>query len=232
MMCKQSLEPSTSHQWVFNHVTSPFSSLHKCALGWGQELTCCWLHFVCYSKAERCAVKSVCELKPVAKAPIHTAWLPLRVCSWCLFNPSFTPGSKLEVIYPCARMEQGDFCLFFSICLECVWMLCVKHGEWMGRRSWEEGPGAFVCSLSWSGAIDLYSSGHTEGQSSCFRTVMMMLFRLRDSFEQQDGAKAIHILPMPVKREEMWVGVGKTQGWACIRNLLQKVELRGHENAI
>lgn len=147
MMCKQSLESSMSHQRVFNHVTSPaipFSSLLKCALGWGQELTCSWVHFVCYSKAERCAVKSVCELKPVGMAPIHTAWLPLRVCSWCLFNPSFTPGSKLEVIYPCARMKWGDLCLFFSICLECVWKLCVIHGEWVGGRRWEEGPRVFA----------------------------------------------------------------------------------------
>lgn len=132
MMCKQSLESSMSHQ-LFNHVASPaipFSSLHKCALGWGQELTCSWLHFVCYSKAEGCAVKSVCELlKPVGMAPIHTAWLPLRVCSWCLLNPSFTPGSKLEVIYPCARMKQGDLCLFFfHLFGMCVDAVCERRG--------------------------------------------------------------------------------------------------------
>lgn len=116
MMCKQSLESSMSHQQVFNHVTSPaipLSSLRKCALGWGQGLTFSWLHFVCYSKAERCAVKSVCVLKPVGKAPIYTAWLPLKACCLWLFNPSFTSGSKLEVIYPCARMKWGDLCLFF-----------------------------------------------------------------------------------------------------------------------
>lgn len=194
MMCKQCLESSTSPQRVFNHVASPaipFSSLRKCALGWGQELTCSWLHFACYSKAERCAVNSVCELKPVGKAAVHTAWLPLRVCSWCLFNPSFTPGSKLGVIYPCAWMQWGDLCLFFSVRLGHVWILCVKHGEGVGRRRWEEGPQAFVCCLPWAGAVDPYCSGPTESHSSYLRAVVMLLFMVRDSFEQQDGAKVI-----------------------------------------
>lgn len=222
MMCKQRLESSMIYQQVFNHRTSaiPFSSLHKCALGWGQELTCSWLHFVCYSKAERCAVKSVCERQPVTMAPIHTAWHPLRVCSWCLFNPSFTPGSKLEVIYPRARMRWGDLCLFFSICLECLWMLCVKHGEQVGRRRWEEGPQAFVCSLSWAGPIDPQVPLRV---SSCCRAVVMLLLRMRDSFEQQNGAKVIHILPIASKTEKKceweWEGprAGYVSGVCCRR---------------
>lgn len=61
---------------------------------------------------------------------------------------------------------------------------------------------------------------------------MVVLFRLRDGFEQGDEAKVIPVLPKPLKREKMGVGMGKTPGWACIRSLLQKVELRGPENVM
>lgn len=168
MMCKQCLESSTSPQRVFNHVTSPaipFSSLHKCALGWGQELTCSWLHFACYSKAERCAVNSVCELKPVGKAAVHTAWLPLRVCSWWLFNPSFTPGSKLEVNLSLCLNEMRWFMLvFFYLFGTCVDTVCETWG--VGGKEEVRGRTSSLCllpSLSW-GSWSMFLRSHWGSQ--------------------------------------------------------------------
>lgn len=38
------------------------------------------------------------------------------------------------------------------------------------------------------------------------------MFRLRDGFEQQDGAKAIHILTVPLKKRRNVSGIGKDPG--------------------
>lgn len=40
----------------------------------------------------------------------------------------------------------------------------------------------------------------------------MVLFRLRDSFEQQDEAKVIHILPMPPEKRRNVSGSGRDPG--------------------
>lgn len=45
-----------------------------------------------------------------------------------------------------------------------------------------------------------------------FRAVVMVLFRLRGSFEQQDGAKRLKILPMPLKKRRNVSGNGKDPG--------------------
>lgn len=235
MMCKQSLESSMSHQQVFNHVTSPaipLSSLHKCALGWGQGLTFSWLHFVCYSKAERCAVKSVCVLKPVGKAPIYTAWLPLKACCLWLFNPSFTSGSKLEVIYPCARMKWGDLCLFF---FPFVWNVCGCF-VWNMESGWEGGGERKDLEPFFAPFLELGQLIRIPQVPLRIGVPVLGLWWWCLGWEMvlnsKMGPKQFTFSQCLWKREEMWVGMGKTQGWACIRSLLQKVELRGLENAM